>query len=79
VFRIPRALETLTGLAILEALVILRASETFKARNTPQARDTLQAQATSLELLRTWDKAVILARIREPHTSRDQQEVQFKG
>ena len=77
--RIPRALETLTELAILKVLVILRASETFKARNTPQARDTLQAQATTFKLLRAPGKAVILARIRELHTSQDQQELQFKG
>jgi hypothetical protein len=79
VLRIPRALETLTELAILKVLVILRASETSKVRNTPQARDTLQAQATSFELLRARGKAVILARIRELHTSQDQQELQLKG
>jgi hypothetical protein len=79
VLRIPRALETLTELAILKVLVILRASETFKARNTPQARDTLQAQATTSELLRARGKAVILARTRELHTSQDQQELQLKG
>ena len=75
----PRALETLTELAILKVLVILRASETFKARNTPQARDTVQAQATTSELQRARGKAVILARIRELRTSQDQQELQLKG
>jgi hypothetical protein len=78
VLRIPRALETLTELAILKELVALRASETFKARNTPQARDTLQG-TTTFQFLRARGKAVILARIRELHTSQDRQELQFQG
>jgi hypothetical protein len=65
-------------LAIFKVLVLLRASETFKERNTPQARDIL-LDTTTLQFLRARGKPVILARIRDLHTSQDRQELQFQG